>query len=586
MHVASRRLLAALAVAAAAVPAGCASAGERRDLGPPVAAAESRNGVPEVRFDADLVIFGRVRTLDPRRPDGEAVVVLGDRIERVADRAEAERRIGPKTRVIRAPAEAVILPGLYESHAHLRATGRSLREVDLAGTRSAEEAVARAVGAAADLAAGRWLLGRGWNQERWDAPRWPTAADLDAAFPDRPVALSRADGHAVWVNGAALRLARIDASTPDPDGGEILRDASGAPTGVLIDRAADLVMRFAEARTDPAQAEDDFLRGQAEAFRQGITTFVDAGENQAGLLALLRLCDAGRLKLRVYAMAEVSTAAELVDALARPVVTEHGGRLTLRALKLYADGALGSRGAALLEPYADRADARGLDLASPDFLRKVAARCLERGRQLCVHAIGDRANRAVLDAVEAAAASRPATDHRFRIEHAQHVDPRDVPRFRRLGVIASVQPCHATSDWPWARARLGDERLERTGYRWRSLLDAGARLCLGTDAPVEPLSPLANLYAAVTRRDPQRRSAEAFDPTQALNREEAVRGLTTWAAYATFTENVRGRLAPGFVADLCVLSVDPMTCAPEALLDARCLLTVVAGEIVHDAASR
>jgi predicted amidohydrolase YtcJ len=533
-------------------------------------------------FTATLVVFGRVRTMDPRVPEAEAVVVLGDRVERVTTAAEAAKRIGPETKVVRTPPGSIVLPGLIESHAHLRGVGRASREVDLVGTTSTADAVARVKAAAESVPAGRWILGRGWNQERWTEKRWPTAADLDAVVADRPVSLARADGHAVWINSAALAIAGVTSATRDPAGGEILRNPDGSPSGVLVDNAVDLVARHAEARFDPALAEEDFLRAEGEAFRFGITTFVDAGENAAGLLTLLKLYDAGRLRLRVYGMSGVGTAVELVEALSRPRVIDHRGRFTVRAVKLYADGALGSRGAALLEPYADRPDARGLDVSSPAFLRQVADKCLERGLQLCVHAIGDRANRNVLDAMEGALAAPHAPDPRFRIEHAQHVDPRDVARFKGLGVLPSMQPCHATSDFPWGADRLGVDRLIRTGYRWRSLLDSGSIIPLGTDAPVEPLSPFQNFYAAVERRDPQGRDPRTFVPPQRMNRFEALAGMTTWGAYATFAETRRGKLSPGYDADLCVASEDLISCPPDAILRARCLLTVVAGEVVFE----
>ena len=439
------------------------------------------------------------------------------------------------------------------------------------------------VAAAADVQTGSpWIVGRGWNQERWTEKRWPTAAELDSVTKGRPAYLARIDGHAAWVNTEALRIAGVDRTTNPGPGGEILKAADGAPLGVLVDDAMELVGGRAEGRLNTELMERDFLRGQDEAFRQGITTFVDAGDSYVALLTLLKLYDADRIKLRVYGLAGVSTAAELVEALSRPIVVDHRDRFTVRALKLYADGALGSRGAALLAPYADRPDVKGLDVATPDFLRRVADRCLERGWQMCVHAIGDRANRNVLDAMEAALRERPRKDHRFRIEHAQLLDPADVPRFAKLGVIPSMQPCHATSDFTWGADRLGAERLNKTGYRWRDLLETGAILPSGTDAPVEPLSPFQNFYAAVVRRDPQGRAPQAFTPEQRMNRYEALAAATLWGARATFTEHRRGMIAPGFDADLCVVSHDLMTVADEALLEARCLLTVVAGETVYE----
>jgi predicted amidohydrolase YtcJ len=528
-----------------------------------------------------LVLLGKVRTMDPRVPEAEAVVVRGDRIVRATTEADALSAVRASTAVVRLPPGAIVLPGFVESHAHLRGVGRAAREIDLTTTTSIADAVAKVAAAAAADGGTSWIVGRGWNQERWTEKRWPTAEELEPATGGRPAALVRADGHAAWVNAAALRLAGIDAATPNPPGGEILRRADGAALGVLVDAAMEPVLARAEGRLNAELMERDFLRGEAEAFRHGITTFVDAGESYAALLTLLKLYDAGRMRLRTYGMAGVSTAAELVETLARPIVVDHRDRFTVRALKLYADGALGSRGARLLAPYADRPDALGLEIATPEFLRRTADRCLERGWQLCVHAIGDGAVRGVLDVIEGATKARPTADHRFRIEHAQHVDPADVPRFARLGVIPSMQPCHATSDFPWAAERLGRARLERTGYLWRAFLDSGVIVPAGTDAPVEPLSPFANFYAAVTRRDPQGRTAEAFTPEQRFNRLEALQALTVYGARATFCEHRRGMIAPGYDADLCVVSLDLLTVPERELLAARCLRTIVAGETVY-----
>lgn len=520
--------------------------------------------------------------MDARLPEAEAVLVRDGKIMRATTAAEAMAAAVPSTRVVRIPEGAVILPGLIESHAHLRGVGRAGREVDLTGTTSIADALARIAAAAETQSGSAWIVGRGWNQERWTEKRWPTAAELDLVTKGRPAYLARVDGHAAWVNTEALKLSGVDGGTNPGPGGEILKGADGSPLGVLIDDAMGLVGSRAEGRLNTELMERDFLRGQEEAFRQGITTFVDAGDSYLALLTLLKLYDADRMKLRVYGLAGVSTAAELVEVLARPIVVDHRDRFTVRALKLYADGALGSRGAALLSPYADRPDAKGLDVATPDFLRRVADRCLERGWQMCVHAIGDRANRNVLDAMAAALKDRPAKDHRFRIEHAQLLDPADVPRFAALGVIPSMQPCHATSDFTWAADRVGPLRLAQTGYVWRDLLETGAIIPSGTDAPVEPLSPFQNFYAAVVRRDPQGRATATFAPEQRMNRYEALAAATIWGARATFTEDRRGMIAPGFDADLCVVSHDLMTVAEEALLKARCLLTVVAGETVYE----
>jgi predicted amidohydrolase YtcJ len=540
---------------------------------------------------ADLVVAAPlVRTLDPRRPTAHVVAIRDGRIVAVGEERDVAALLGPRTRRIELPAGSCLLPGFIDSHAHLLGLGRSLLRLDLAATRDLDEVVAKARERAARTPAGRWVLGRGWDQNRWPSHAFPDHAALSAAVPDAPVLLQRVDGHAALANARALALAGIDATTRDPEGGEIVRRADGTPSGVLVDAAVDLVERVVPPPTT-AEDEEALAAAQDECRRHGITSLHDAGEGRAELALLRRAAELHRLTVRVDAMVDGSDDALVAEWFARgPSVGAGGGFLTVRAIKLYADGALGSRGAALLEDYADRPGHRGLFLNSAERIADVATRALEAGFQVCTHAIGDAANRRVLDAYAAAlaaharahpGAARP--DHRFRVEHAQVVAPADVPRFRELGVLASVQTRHATSDAPWAVDRLGVERATREAYVWRTLLDAGATLCNGTDAPVEPIAPLRNLYAAITRRDEEGRLAEPFTPSQCLTREEALASVTAAGAYAAFEEHEKGRLAPGFLADLVATSVDPLMCDPRDLLTARVLLTMVGGEAVLDA---
>lgn len=549
-----------------------------QDPAPPAAAAGDR----------PLVILGPVITMDPALPRSDGLVVRRGRIEALGGEAAAAAASEPGAEVHALPAGAVALPGVIESHAHLLGLGKEQRQLDLRGAATAEEAAERVRSAAASAPEGRWILGRGWNQELWPDRRFPDRALLDAAAPKNPVLLARVDGHAAWVNTQVLEGAGIAGASSDPPGGEILKDPSGRPTGVLVDNAMDLVSRLVPDG-DPAQVAEDALTAQRLALAAGITTFVDAGISSGALQSINPLYADGRMKLRLYAMAAVDDAKSLEAVVAHPPIRSlYDDRVAVRALKLYADRALGSRGARLLEPYADRPGATGLAVLEPSFIEAAARRALAAGYQVCVHAIGDRAVRDTLDAFERAlAAAEPAAkaNHRFRIEHAQLVDPADVPRFLALGVLPSMQACHATSDGPWVPARLGPSRTARISYPWRSLLDAGCVIPNGTDAPVEPISPWANLFAAATRflRTPDG-AFEAFVPAQRMNRYEALASLTAWGALGTFSEHRRGRIRPGYDADVVLVDRDPLACPVFDLPATRVLATIVAGDVVYRSA--
>jgi len=547
------------------------------------------SGVAAARPEpADVVLRAElVRTLDPARPTAGFVAWRGDRIVAVGDRGDAASWIGAGTRLVEAPAGAVALPGFIDAHAHLFGLGHSLREVDLAGTASFTEVIARTVQRAAATTKDRWIRGHGWDQNDWPVQEFPHHAELSAALPDHPVLLQRVDGHAALVNARALALAGIDRSTLAPAGGEIVRDARGEPTGVLIDRAVDLVAtRLPEPA--PAEEREALALALAECARHGVTALHDAGIGGPRLALLEEEARAGRLTLRIHAMLDGDDAALLDQRLAAGPTLDPGGFLDVRAIKVYADGALGSRGAWLLDDYADRRGHRGLPLIDADELTALARRALAGGFQLCTHAIGDAANRMVLDAYAAALGRDAPRDHRFRVEHAQLVDPADVARFAALGVIASVQFCHATSDAPWVPARLGGARTAATAYPWRHLLAAGARLCNGTDAPVEPLSPLRNLAAGITRRNPDQDVAAhanvvaaPFLPEQCLTAAEALQASTVAAAHAAFREADLGQLARGMRADVILLSNDPVTVTPETWRAIRVLATWSGGRQVH-----
>ena len=483
-----------------------------------------------------------------------------------------------------------IVPGLIDAHAHLMGLGQSLLQADLVGAASLEETLDRLRAFAATLPDGAWVTGRGWDQNDWPAQPdgtrpFPTRADLDAAFPERPVYLGRIDGHAAWANTAALRAAGLDPDAPAPpdaEGGQTLRDAEGRPTGVFVDGAMDLVGAAVPAPT--AAAGDAALeRALAETAKYGLTGVHEAGTDLAWIDRYRRFIADGRFSLRLYAMLTPEGVAPFCAANPVPSV-DPSGRLVVRSLKLYADGALGSRGAALLADYADDPGNHGLLFRPQGELQATVAEAMRCGLQVNTHAIGDRANRVVLDAYEGAAAELGAAlaDGRHRIEHAQVVSLDDIERFARLGVTASVQPTHATSDMPWAERRVGPDRV-RGAYAWRRLVDAGARLALGSDFPVERVNPLLGFHAAVTRQDATHAPAGGWMGNQALSRAEALRGFTLDAAHAAFMEGEVGSLDTGKRADFVVLSQDLMRVPPEQILATRVLATVVDGEPVYTA---
>lgn len=529
---------------------------------------------------AELVLLGGVvRTLDPGRPRASAVAIRDGRITAVGEDAELQAWIGEGTEVIELGGRTVV-PGLSDSHVHLFGVGALGAGIDLTGTRSVEEIVSKVAAVAREGSPG-WIKGRGWDQNDWEgAKNFPSARELDAVAPDRPVILRRIDGHAIWVNSAAMRAAGIGPRTKDPAGGKIVR-AGGKPTGIFVDNAMSLIDRHV-----PAPTAEELTRwaelGQQRCLEAGLTQVHEMGIGALELEVLKQLDREGKLKLRVYAM--LDGAAEDLDALlgSGPHLPAPGGdrqRLTVRGVKLYMDGALGSRGAALLAAYADDPKNTGLLVMDEKELESRVRRAHQRGHQVATHAIGDRANRVVLDVYQRVfgadlRAARP------RIEHAQVVSPEDLGRFSRLGVIASMQPVHATSDMPWAEKRVGAERI-RGAYAWKSLLTSGATIASGSDAPVEDISVIAGLFAATTRQDPRGATAVSWHPEERMDPTDALASFTRGAAYASFREHEAGRIVPGYVADLTVLSADPIDSDPSILRQAEAELTVIGGSIVH-----
>jgi predicted amidohydrolase YtcJ len=533
----------------------------------------------EMPKTADLLLVnGRIHTLDPAVPDGTAVAIAGDRIEKVGSDAEISALAGPGTKTVDLGGRAVI-PGLVDAHLHLMGIGKSLSEMDLRGMTSAAQVAAKVAEASAQAAPGAWLEGRGWDQNLWEVPEFPTASVLDAVTGDHPVALTRVDGHALWVNQVALDAAGISRATPDPRGGKLIRErATGKPTGVLLDDAMALVLdRMPRPGRETKQrwAEE----AAAKLLSAGITSVHDAGVEPEDIDLYKSMVEAGRLPIRVYAMLG-DTNRKLDNYFAVPQVIGYGDRrFTFRALKLGVDGALGSRGAALLAPYSDDPKNQGLTTLPQEQLEIISREALRRGYQVCVHAIGDRANRMVLDAFQRALSLVPSGDPRFRIEHAQILSPDDIPRFGRLGILASMQPVHATSDMPWVPARIGEERLAGA-YAWRSLLDASARLAFGSDAPVEHWNPFEGLFAAVTRQDHDLRPEGGWLPEQRLSREEALRAFTLGGAYAAFEEKEKGTVTPGKLADLVVLDRDYFDVPEAEIWKVSADMTILGGKVV------
>lgn len=529
---------------------------------------------------ADAIYMGgNIHTLDAACPRAEALAVAGDRIVAIGSLREVMHLGQPTTRVVDLQGKTV-LPGLIDAHAHPASLGNfALGRIDLREAGSFEEVVELVAPRVQKASKGEWIVGGRWDHESWPGRRLPTHHKLSAVSPDNPVWLTRVDGHAGLANAAAMKLAGVDHDTPSPSGGEIIRDESGEPTGLFVDNAEDLIARHMPGGGH--STTDLLLKAQELCLSAGLTGVHDARVTPADVAAYRELEAAGKLKLRIYGM----VAGEYAPDYFREHGLLVGDRLTVRSAKLFADGALGSRGAWLLEPYSDRprdADGEpyvGLSVMKPEFMRMVAEDGLRRGYQVCTHAIGDRANREVLDAYAAALRRHPIGNHRFRIEHAQLLALTDIPRFAELGVLPSMQPTHCTSDMRWVYARIGPQRAQGA-YAWASLRRTGVRIPGGSDFPVESHNPLLGIYAAITRQDTQGEPPGGWLPQQRMTRAEALRSFTLDAAYAAFEEDLKGSLKPGKLADFIVIDRDIMTCAPAEIPQTRVLQTVIGGEVV------
>ncbi|MHB1297844.1 MAG: amidohydrolase, partial [Gemmatimonadaceae bacterium] len=530
---------------------------------------------------ADLVVLnGRIYTADGARPVVDAMAVRDGRIVFVGDEGGARALVGPRTETLDLDGRTMI-PGMTDAHAHVAGLGEALRDVDLTGTSSYDQVIARVVERARTTPKGEWIVGRGWDQNDWGDTRFPTHEALTRALPDHPVYLTRVDGHAAVVNAMAMQKAGLTKATKDPNGGSIERDAAGNPAGVLVDNAQGLVGRAIPNATR-AQVKDAIKAAIAEMHRWGMTGVHDAGASPTEVEIYEELGREKALNIRLNAM--ISDNASAIDALLKrgPQAGLYDGMLWLRSIKLYQDGALGSRGAALLEPYSDDAKTTGLLVSAPAHIQDVATRALRAGIQVNTHAIGDRGNRLVLDSYEAALKAVPTADHRFRVEHAQILHSDDIPRFAELGVIPSMQASHQTSDMYWAGTRLGETRL-RGAYAWRSLLESGVVVPNGSDFPVEHVNPLISFKASVSRQDARGWPVGGWFPEQRMTRDEALKSMTLWPAYAAFQEDELGSLTKGKRADFVVLDQDIMR-VPDAMLPAtKVISTWVGGRKVYQA---
>jgi hypothetical protein len=540
---------------------------------------------------ADLVLRnGKIVTENAAQPVVQALAARGDRVTALGSSADSAKWIGPHTQVIDLHGQLAI-PGFIEGHGHFTGVGEYRLGLDLREARTWDQIVQQVARAAKQAKPGEWILGRGWHQSKWDhAPDpnvegFPLHASLDAAAPNNPVLLTHASGHAVFVNAKALEAAGITRTTPNPKGGEILKDSSGAPTGLLRETAQQLANRAHEAylaKRTPAQAAADLRKvidiASKECLSKGITTFEDAGSPLPTADMFRSMADHNELNIRLWVMLRGPND-QLSKNLDRYRTLDEGqNHLAIKAIKRYMDGALGSRGAWLLAPYTDKPDSTGLNVEDPADIRAAAELAIAHDYQLCVHAIGDRANREVLNIYESVFKEHPEKkDLRWRIEHAQHIDPADIPRFGQLGVIAAMQAIHCTSDAPYVLLRLGPQRAEAGAYVWQKLMKSGAIVGNGTDAPVEDVSPVACYYAAVSRR---LKDGTVFYPSQRMSREEALRSYTWNNAYAAFQEKIKGSLEPGKLADVTVLSKDILTVPEDQILQADVKYTIVGGKVM------
>lgn len=538
----------------------------------------------ESMVKADTVYLnGNIYTVDDENKTASALAIKGDKFVFVGTDEAAKDYVGDNTKVVDLK-EQTVLPGLIDAHVHYSGVGISKMKLD-AFWKPKEDILETVAEAVKTAEKGEWVQGRGWNHEIWDPPEYPGRLDLDAVAPDHPVYLERTDGHAAWVNTKALEESGITKDTPNPTGGEVVKDENGIPTGLLVDTAKLLAFNSIPAFTEE-KALKALEMAQEEFLSNGLTSVHDAGCDLQTLGMIKGLYESGRLHMRLYELMRIPDGSTtLGDEFyeAGKQIGLYGDRLTIRGIKISIDGALGSHGALMLEGFSDRSDNYlGLQRVDHERLFAVIQRAHEVGFQAAVHAIGDAANRQALDVFEQVLKNNPASDHRHRIEHAQIVALKDIPRFHKLGIIPSMQAVHATSDKNMAEKRVGPERIKGT-YAWRKFLDLGLVIPNGTDAPVEMVNPFHGLFASVTRQSRDGEPPGGWYPEEKMTREEALKSYTLWPAYAAFEENIKGSIREGKLSDFIVIDRDYMTCEESEIKDIKVLKTVLGGEVVYSA---
>lgn len=538
---------------------------------------------------ADLVISnGKIYTVDQKNTVVEAVAVKDGKILETGSTNEINSYIGEETTTIDLNGR-LMTPGLIEGHGHFMGMGYSLMSLNLMGTSSYQEVVEKVREAVAEAEPGEWILGRGWHQSKWgntaevEVKGFPTHHMLSEVSPDNPVVLRHASGHALLANAKAMEIANVGPATDFKDGGEIIKDTKGDPTGIFNESAMGLIGQFIPENNEDSDRKAFELAGR-NCLENGITSFHDAGEGEKTINLMKQILTEGGFSTRLYVMLSGGNRA-LLDKYFEigPEIGLGNDFLTIRSIKLFVDGALGSRGAWLIEPYTDMPGHYGHAVSELSYLQEVSDRAIQNGFQVCTHAIGDRGNKEVLDIYEKAYRNNPdQNDARFRIEHAQHLTASDIPRFASLGVIPAMQAIHMSSDRPWAIDRLGEDRILEGAYVWQKLLQSGGRIVNGTDVPVEPLSPLASFYASISRKTLQGLPPEGYEPDQKMSREEALRSYTIDAAFGAFEENIKGSAEPGKLADFTVFSDNIMTIPEEDILSTDIDMTIVGGKVLYE----
>ncbi len=527
---------------------------------------------------ADMILInGNIYTLDNTQPLAEAIAIKNGKIaavgktDLVLEKYQSENVVDLKGKTV--------VPGLIDAHAHMFGLGQMLNSLILVGMKSSAEISLLVGEKAKSLNKGEWIYGRGWDQTLWINKNFPDKYILDEVSPDNPVILGRIDGHAIWVNQKAMDIAKIDNTTPDIQGGVIIRNSDGFPTGIFIDKAAELIEKSVPAPSED-EIENSILLAAKECVKFGLTEVHDMGLNSQIIKIYKKLALEKKLPIRIYGAIEAPGAAWDAEIKNKPTLGFADDMFNLRAVKMYADGALGSRGAALVENYSDDPGNRGITIMADADMEMISKEAIQKGYQVCIHAIGDRANHIVLNLFERLNASTVKQDIRSRIEHAQVILQDDIPRFKKLNVLPSMQPIHATSDMDWVEDRLGTDRV-KGAYAWKSLINSGSIIPAGSDFPNDIMQPLWGFYAAVTRTDQDGNPDGGWYPDQIMTRNEALKAYTTWAAFAGFAEKKKGTIEVGKYADITVLSNDIMTIPAKEILTTNIVMTIVNGNVVY-----